>query len=1816
MRISGFPEYETPLPEGLREFDDTKTTRQLVYDRALEALSKKFPVSHKGVRLELTDLAYSGKTDFSLAEQKKALIQGRSLRTPLKGKWRLVDEATGNVLEEREEVVMNVPYYTDRGTVINNGNDYTIVNQARLKPGIYTRTRRSGEHEAQYNVIPGTGKGFRIWLEPATGIFRVNVGQSNIPAYEFFKTLGMDDKTMLDAWGEEIYNANVKKKDSNALAKLYSKFGGAFADPKADDVDKARVIRDTVFNSKLDSNVVERTLGLTQQEAVTPANLIRTTGKLLALNRGLEKEDDRDAPEFANVYSVDDFLVERIEKDAGKTLRNLLNKAAFRRNLKAAGHGALTPWVDSFVLNSGMATPSEETNPISILDQVNRVVKLGEGGLGSEEAVTEEARDVNPGQVGFIDFVAGPECYDSETEVLTRRGWILWPDVTEDDMFACQVDGKLAFLHAEKVIHEKYYGEMYGIKTKFLDLLVTPNHRHYVKKCYKVKYGESKFSFEYAEDTHGSSQRTFMCGGPVYEGNNSLTTFELPPVERKVTERALSCGRLYEHNVVDMTRWCQFLGYYLSEGSIKHDDGRSEYRVKITQSREKNPTVCDDIEECLDALELNWSRSGDDYILSFKQLSSYLITLGTHCHNKFVPEYVLDAPVPSREAFLQAAVDGDGRRNSSHHNYCTTSKELAEGVRMVATSLGYSTNWLEYADNREERYRTVYDVSFHKLNQRTVQRKDAYYKEEYRGEVHCATVPGGLLYVKRRDGIPCWSGNSGRIGIDTRLAYRTFKGPDKQIYGEFLNPKTGKMEYLRPEDTARLNVAFPGEAGKKKQYVISGGRMKRVRAEDVDLQIPSTAHMFNPTVNLVSLPTGFQPARAFYSAKYHSQYLPVKNGEAPLVQTLVPGTKDKSFSEYYGRKVATVSSPVDGVVTRVSNNNVTITDADGKKHVQELVQDFPFNRMTAISFRPTVKAGAEVRAGDMLAASNFTDDQGRLNYGLNLKTAIVPYKGFTFEDSYIISEDAAKRMTSERLYGYDVEKRNGTQVDRNRYLSAFPKKYNREQLGKIDRDGIIKEGSIVHYGDPLVLATGPRSLSAEDAAVGNLHKVLRNMHRDDSIVWEHHTPGIVTDVALTHRGAAVNVKTESPLQVGDKLSNSHASKGITGKIVPTEQMPVDSKGEPYEMLLNPMVIQSRVAPNQVKELRLGKIAKLTGKPYIIPAEPPEGGWDAFVAAELEKHGISGEETIKDPETGKLIENQGDGYMYFSPFHHLAEKKISARSTGGYTQDRQPAKGGPTGAKRVGGLDVKALLSHGATEVLKDSHTIRGNKNEDYWTALKLGRPLPPPEVPFAYNKFINLMKAGGVGILEKDQTQKLYSLTDDDVLKLSSGEITSGDTVNSKTLKPKSGGLFDESLTGGLTGGRWGHITLSQPIPNPIMEDPIRRLLGMTQKEFRDVLTGKKELDGMTGGNAIKAKLASFDLDELVKKYTDDAKNKRGAERDNAVKILAVVNNARKEKINPASWMMQHIPVIPPTFRPLSSTGDLLLVDDMNDLYKDVIELNNQVKELEGKVDSSSIADERGNLYDAVSAVMGWGDPVTAESKSKRLKGAVRKIIGTNPKTGYFQSKVTSKTVDLVGRGVVAPDPNLDMDTVGIPEEKAWELFRPFILRKLVRRGFPPVKAKELIENKTKEARAVLLDEMDNRPILINRAPSWHKFSILAFRGIPVDEDVIRVSPLVTSGFNMDFDGDTATMHVPASSKAADEAWAKMRPSRNLFTLMDRRSLQHVPSKEMVMGLYHLTRPANKNVKPMVFKTMAEAQRAYHAGIIKINDPIEILEST
>lgn len=1454
------------VPPGLREFDDAKATRKNIYDNVLSAVQKRFPVEDDNYRLELLDAKYGGPLEYSLTQQKNALLRNKNLRTPIVGRWRLTDKKTGEVLDEREDQIMQVPYWTDRGTIINNGSEYTVISQSRLRPGVYARRKTNGGLEAQFNIDPSTGHSFRIGLNQQTGVFDVSVGQGHIPLYQVLRGLGVEDKEIIKNWGADLTAANAQKADAQAWKKLYERMAGYKADPNLTDADRQTFVKNGLAGYKVDADIVERTMGLRNVEGVTPQLLLRASQKLLNISRGDEKPDNRDNPRFAKYYAIEDFLKERVDKDAGRLSKTLLYKARRNRNLKSIQRNALAPYVDAFIQGSGLAMPGEEANPLSTLEQMSRISKFGEGGISSPEAVTMEAREVNGDYLGFVDSIAGPE--------------------------------------------------------------------------------------------------------------------------------------------------------------------------------------------------------------------------------------------------------------------------------------------------------------------------------------------------------------SERIGVDVRATWHTYKGNDNKLYGEFLDARTGKTAYVDIGTAADRKIAFPGQdMSKPYVYVMKDGVPQMAKTSDVDYIVPNYGRMIGSNTNMNPMPTAVSPSRQFYAAKFWTQYLPQAKGEVPLVDSLMPDGK-MTWSEYYGRKVGTVKSDWNGVVTKVDDDSVTVKDGDGHTHKVELVKNLPFNRLSGISFNPSVEVGQTVHEGDMLAHSNFTDKKtGAINMGQNLHVAISTAVGGNFEDAHVISESAAKRLATDRLYSFDHDSKNGVILDKNKYISAFPSKFTKEQIQTLDDNGIVKPGTILHRGDPIVTSLGPKILTSSDKALGKLSKALRNSYTDRTETWEHDYEGKVVDAVRTSHGAKVNVVAQPPVRVGDKLSGRFGLKGVVGRVVPDDEMPRDAAtNQPYDMLLNPMGVLSRIAPGQIMEMALGKVAKQTGKQIRIPQLPPNEGWYEWTRAQLEQNGVKDSSDMFDPKTSKTIPGIGDGYIFVSAFHHLAEKKESMRGAGdaAYTQDEQPAKGGITGAKRASGLDNWAMLSHGASDVLKDITLIRGTRNDNYWNSLKLGLPIPEPESPFIYKKFLNTLRAGGINVVEKGNITKILPQTDKDIEEMCKGRvITSAEMVDSD-FEPIKGGLFDLGKTGGMAGNNWSMIELPEPVPNPIMEEPVRRVLGLTVEKMENILAGREKLDGKTGGEALKSALAKVDVDKRMSDAKRDILGQRGSKRDDAVKVYKYLSAMKEQGLKPQDWMVSKVPVIPPAFRPVSKMGDVALVSDMNELYKDIIENANNFKDLKKDLSEEGLADERLNIYNSVKAAYGLGQPITPENQAKGVKGAIRQVIGTSPKFGMFQSKVISKALDNVGRGVVTPDQNLDMDQIGIPEKMAWEMYKPYVIRGLVRNGYPSVTAVKMVADKTDAARHILEKEMEDRPVIMDRAPTWHKYNFLAFTPHLVDEDTIRVCPLIVSGFNMDFDGDTVNIHVPSSQKAVEQAKKIMRPSENLISTTDLSSPRHPPSKEQISGLYAATsRVAQKPVK--VFNTVSEAKRAYAAGEIGMNDPIEIL---
>jgi len=246
--------------------------------------------------------------------------------------------------------------------------------------------------------------------------------------------------------------------------------------------------------------------------------------------------------------------------------------------------------------------------------------------------------------------------------------------------------------------------------------------------------------------------------------------------------------------------------------------------------------------------------------------------------------------------------------------------------------------------------------------------------------------------------------------------------------------------------------------------------------------------------------------------------------------------------------------------------------------------------------------------------------------------------------------------------------------------------------------------------------------------------------------------------------------------------------------------------------------------------------------------------------------------------------------------------------------------------------------------------------------------------------------------------------------------------------------------------------------------------------------------------------------------------------------------------------------------------------------------------------------------------VTGLGDPINQKTRDKNVKGILKTVFGSSPKFGTLQRKLISTTVDNVGRAVITPNPDLDMDSVGLPEDKAFKAYDKFITRRLVRQGMSLRAAREEIVKQSKLARKVLLEEMDERPVYISRAPVLHKYGILAMKPRLTKGNTLQVSPLIVKGFNADFDGDAMNYHVPSTEKARKEATERLLPSRNLFSLSDFKSVMHAPANEYVGGLFHATKSKSDRPKK-IFRTAVDARKAYESGDISIDDQVQILES-
>lgn len=1805
------------------------TLRQKLHDKTVKALTSAFPLDLKGRSVELHDVRVHAQ-DYSPLDEYNAITKGSSLYEPVKGTLVLKD-ASGKVIDTAKNFTLaHVPFLTARHTLIADGNEYQIANQLRRKPGVYTQRSDNGELKTVFNL--GRGKNFDLAFNPDKGTFHLQYGTSNLPLYAVLKGLGVEHSQIAKHLGEGVAKANAQEhghQAETAIGKLYAKLEHPSAlNPGAPHAAKVEAVRRRYEQSTLDPEVTSVTLGAAHDK-VTPDALLAAAKKMLAVHSGKTQLDDTDSLKFKTFHSLDDFISERIRLTARqwapKAKMALSTKSVIRDALKPA------PFSDSirkFLTTSSLAAVPTGINPMELIDHAVKVTSLGEGGIPSDRAIPFDARMVHNTHFGALDPIRTPECHPPDGEVLTKKGWKRWDTVTTTDLFACRINGKLVFRRAKRLVRAHYEGPLYGVNTGKVEYLVTPNHRVLcspVDRVYPYTHEAwTKLELVRADAMHGKP-RVFDTGHEAYAGKEDKP-FTLPRVK----------GYTRMAPPIPMPLWAAFMGWYIAEGNTSAQANGTAARVHISQSKAANAWKCEILETLLAKLPFKWSCDGHGYLISHRQLADYLGQFG-FCYDKVLPAYFFDASIESRRNLLEALLLGDGRINSNRatgKNYkqevfCTTSEQLARDVERLAISLGRSVRTRVYTDRREERYRPVYEVRLLRDRFRqAVPRKGHYYTKPYKGDVFCATVPGGLLYVRQNQGIGHWSGNSGHSGVDIRATIAAHRDDKGNLYTVLRNVKNGKDEYVRAGDLHKHVVAFPHQdlkaravlPPKSPNYLVDAfvdGHQTRVQASRVTHQLGHLKHMYSPATSLIPMLHSIQGNRAIMGSKMGTQALPLVEREAPLVQVRSHHPDGHSFETIYGHMIVPVAS-VRGTVAKIDDAHVWIkphgekTSAEGTAGLVKVpyYKAFPFPSKTFLNHDIAVKPGDKVEEGQRLAESNYTRD-GVLALGKNLRVGYLPYYGYNSNDAVVISEAASKKLTSEHMYREVFPLSSQIELNKAKHQMYYGAKYPAAMYSKLDDAGVIKKGTTVHPKDLLVVGLTKQAITGTDAMLGRIGKSLVKPYKDLALVWDHGVPGEVVDVVRASGQITILVKTREHMQIGDKLAGRYGNKGVVAKIVPDHEMLQDEQGNPLDLLLTSAGVVSRINPAQVIETAVSKVADKTGKPIVYDNA---AGHNAVKWARelMAAHGVKDKEHLYDPVLQrKVVGSDGKGVLvgkqYIYKLFKSTDTNFAGHGVGPYDLNEQPLKtGGNEGAKSLGKMEFDALLAHNARNFLREAATIRGQKNDEFWKAVQTGLPLPAAKPSFAFNKFLGMLDGAGVRVDKRGSKIGLLPLTDKDVLARSAGAIEHGKTVQAKNLKPETGGLFDPRRTGGPQGTLYSHIELHEPIPSPVFEEPVRRLLGMTEPKFKEALQTR-------GGAWFKAELGKIDVPAKLSALREQMKVAKGPVLNDLIKQIKYLETLQTHKLSPAdAYVISKVPVIPPMFRPIlpgARDPSQLMVADANKLYG---QLFDSIDTLKRTALDSDRGKHRQDVYEKVEELYGTALPRDPKLQQQKVKGLLATVAGVgSPKGGFFQRKLMRRTQDVSGRGTAVPDANLGIDEVGVPERMLWQQFDKLIVARLIRKGYPALQAREMVISKAPAARDALLEEIRDRPVIINRAPTLQRGSIVAAYAKPVQGMTLRVSSFVEKGMNLDYDGDTLQVHVPITPEAIEDA-KKMTLSNMLLSDQQRDKLMVFPQHEAIIAFTLAAKHTTPTGPVRSFKTREEALAAYRRGELKLSDGIEI----
>lgn len=2046
---------------------DFKTVGERIRENVKQAVLSRFPLSNDQYTLRIENLAYEKPKRQHLRDEKEAILNNASLGDRLRGDWVLIDNATGKELQRKTATLMNVPRMTERGTFIRNGSELALKHMFRLRPGVYARIKDNGIIAAHINPAQTTGRQMSMELDPETGVLYMTRGTRMYGVLPMLRAAGMSEDAIRTAWGDELYQMNLSK-----YGRLMDESDG---NKRA--VTTMNEYRDLwnneISKTLLDPETTKSTLGVAY-DRITPDTLLQTSKKILKIAREADTLDldDRDGLQFQKVLGPADYIAERIVRDGGGVLRTLFNRISRKGTLDDVGPGEFQPHVDSVFMEGKHAGYIEGSSPMESLDFNTGVSRLGEGGIGDTRAAPAESRGVQDSFAGFIDpircFAVGHTVLIREPDGVER--WKPLETVTMDDLVGCWIDDVLQFRKPLEIHQYPYDGELILFDNGTSACFVTPNHRMHVIYASEMDRGLLDLATEIGTDDQGIVSHFVVRADELLDSktvalasltvDNTLTAslFHQSEIQRVPYNGFVYClsvpgERLFvkyqeSSNILSMNSPESLkvgLDVYLTHGALKDSKGNLYTRMR-TQDGAVNYVDMTTAANAIVATPEFYDPKADPN----ERIPAFF-------HGKGI-EYV-----PRKDVDFYLA---------SSNNMMST------GAGMIPLIGGIRSNRTLMGCLHPDTILCIY---------RNGERLHIYAKEYL-----TQSKVGDMVLSLDAQMNSCFRPVRQVLAVHQDLdvyEVKTTTGKTVVVNGThkwltFTN-KNDRCELLTTSDL-REDTYIPTDGGWERIVSVTPAGIAEYL---VDLDVDDNVYMLANGVFT-------------HNSKYPLQALPLKHRQAPGVQRLLtlPDGTQTTTERYIGKYLGAKFAPVNGTILSVEPDSIVMRGTDGKKYEIDLYHNFPANQKGYITNHPVVQPGQKVKANEILAPSNYTDENGVAALGTNLRVAFRNGRNAgTFEDAIRISDEAAELLGSEQMYKTRGDVTPDIEYGKQKYLSLFrSNEFTREQLDQLGDDGVVKVGTVLKKGDPIMMGVQHRDQSTRGIA--------RNAATPYLSVWEHDYPGTVMDVARGRKHLTVYTQAYTPMQVGDKMcydeetqiftdrgwlyfkdlrgddrvltlnpqsgesylinfvrayqyaykgkmyslqtpdldilvtpnhrhlvarncdctymrlmfsteifgkcvyhltnvrvedensykcskvegaveewvdydgmiycvevpythtvfvrrngktvwsgnSSRYGSKGTVscydedtmvytdqgfkpfsqlrvedkvavldpasntfqfehpsaihsgpykglmygyrdrnldwlvtpthdmwckrahrnhkgdttyqefgrvnvqtvqgyawlhqvaaphrdlvqqtarakelldtirrdpvtevrsvaearqraciryglhaiieqeqqysrtlfrlrvsdcrtaqskqraredgyytkeydgfvycctvstgillvarnGKpmwcgnsIVPKEEMLRDAQGRPVHIELSPLGTTSRLNTALLADANLGKIAEKTGKPVILPDFLTDDTIPDFVEKELKKHGLTESEDLFDPVSGKTVKDVATGIVFHYKLKHMSESKQGARSTGEYTAEDLPMKGGKTGARRLGNMEVSALAAHGADQVLRDAKLIRGQRNDEFWRSFRDGMTPTPPSSPLVNQKFFAHLRAAGISLEEYPDRVHMYGATDQDIKKLTGQRrVSFANTFDSKHLQPVPGGLFDPAIFG-ADGEQWGYYELPEPVLNPMMFKATANALGWKDKELEGVLKGERQVNGKVGIDGLQDALEHLDIDKELRlaKQTLRAPRVPLSKRDQARKKIRALQPMADAGVKPTDFLLTRIPILPPRYRPVSKmANDVNIAADVNFLYKRMIDAAEDLKEAKSVLPEEAQMDARTSLYQALEAVTGLSETDDPKLQAKNVSGVLKWAFGKgSPKLSAAHRKLFGVAVDLGGRGVVVPDNSLTIDEVGLPEETAWKMFEPFVLRKLRQRGYRMLDALRYTTDRTPEARKLLEEAMAERPILVNRAPTLWKYGIMGFfpklRGKPGERNTIFTNPNIAKPFGLDHDGDS-----------------------------------------------------------------------------------------